>query len=327
MNAAARPRTGAPVSTMILELHVAAMPGCPDPIEVVAMAQAKAPPGWTVLAHAEEADARAVISLDPGAGEGPSVGRLDGSLGARSLEGATCATVAEALTFALALRLPSGVDSPRVDPPRPQPRPAQPAPVPGTAARPADAPDRESRPHAVVEVGGETSFAWGLAPSPWAAGLFAGVHLRGVGAFTPGLRTTFLRGFPGRPDAEANAVFERFAVRLDTCPIGADAWRLHLSGCVGVGIEALSLQTGESTVVEVVSRDDSVTDSPATVRVNVLAALRTQVRAVDPLLLEVTTGIVLNPAVEGFAFDDRGQAFESSGLAPFVGVALGVSIE
>ena len=40
---------------MILELHVAAMPGCPDPIEVVAMAQAKAPPGWTVLAHAEEA--------------------------------------------------------------------------------------------------------------------------------------------------------------------------------------------------------------------------------------------------------------------------------
>lgn len=286
------------------------------------MVRAKAPPSWDVVEAAPDADARASIRLEPSTGGRVAVGHLAGSLGARDLEGASCATVAEALAFSVALRLPDHVEPPRAEPPRgaaPQVPPvARPVPRPR--------PEPPARPHPLVEVGAETQFAWGLAPSPWAAGLFTGVHLRGLGLFTPGLRATFSHGFPGRPDADAVAVFERYALRLDTCPIGGDTWRLHFSGCVGVGVEALALQTGESTVVEVVHGED-VTEEPAPLRVNVLAAARTELRILDPLSLELTLGLVLNPRVEGFAFDEQGQAFESAPLAPFAGLGLGVSIE
>lgn len=307
---------------MILALDVTTTTGCPDPVEVVAMARSKAPPGWDVVTEARDADARASIRLDP-PGEGrPAAGHLTGSLGSRDLEGSSCATVAEALAFAVALRLPDRLEPPRVGPPRVSPPVARPTPI----ARPPAEPIDPTRPHPLVEIGAETQFAWGLAPSHWAGGLFTGVHLRGLGLFTPGLRATFLHGFPGRPDPEANAVFERYALRLDTCPIGGDTWRLHISGCVGVGIEALALQTGESTIVEVV-RGGDIAEEPAPLRMNVLAAARTDVRVVDPLRLELTLGLVLNPGVEGFSFDEHGQAFESAPLAPFVGLGLGVSIE
>lgn len=308
---------------MILELHVTTTTGCPDPIEVVAMAQGKAPADWNIVMASADADARASIDLAPPRDGAAAHGHLDGTFGARDLDGSTCATVAEALAFSLALRLPRHVDAPTPPadtPPRPTRRPDPPR------ASPVVPLEDPAHPHALVEMGMETQFAWGLAPSPWAGGVLAGVHLRGMGLFTPGLRTTLLHGFPGRPDPEANAVFERWAVRLDTCPIGADTSRLHVAGCVGVGIEALALATGESTAVEVITRDE-VTDRPATFRVNVLAAARIDVRVADPFRLELTAGLVLNPGVEGFAFDEHGQSFESAGLAPFLAIAPTVSIE
>ena len=72
---------------------------------------------------------------------------------------------------------------------------------------------------------------------------------------------------------------------------------------------------------------EGTADGPANPRVNVLALARTQIRTVDPLLLELSLGLTANPVVEGYSFDDHPQAWEGSVLGPFVGVALGTSIE
>lgn len=305
----------------IAEIRVDTTAGCPGEAAFLALVAERAPPDWRIQGSPGEraVDQRfgVTFALEP---SGTARGTLEGGGEARSIEGASCTTVAEAVAFSLVLRLREAMRAPPISPKAE----AAPPPRPPPAAQPAPTPERRSF-TPWFEAGTELSAAWGTAPNPLGGGLFVGAGAT-LGAFTPGLRATLVRGFVGRPDAFVNAGFEAYGLRFDTCPVTARVWRLRISPCLGVGISALALQTGLDVIVDIQDLDGSAPEL-ANPRVNVLAIARTTVRTVDPLLLELSLGLTANPIVEGYSFEDHAQAWEGSVLGPFVAAAVGVSIE
>lgn len=304
----------------VAEVRVESTAGCPSEQAFLALVEEKAPTDWEIQGPGDPgAHPRFVVALgvDP---SGAARGVLEGGGEARVIEGASCATVAEAIAFSLVLRLREAKRPETVVPgvaPAPAPSPSAPIVPP-----PRGAPTRATP---WLQSGTELSAAWGTTPNPLGGALFIGAGVT-LGAFTPGLRASIVHGFVGRPEPLVNASFEAYGLRLDTCPITARIWRLRISPCLGVGVSATALQTGADVVVDI-QDVDGVADRIASPRVNVLVLARTQVRTVDPLLLELSLGLTANPVVEGYSFDDHPQAWEGSVLGPFVGVALGVSIE
>lgn len=312
----------------IAEVRVETMVGCPNEGAFLALVRSKAPPEWQIRGPGEPREGApapqfvVALGVDP---TGEARGRLEGGGEARVIEGTQCATVAEAIAFSLVLRLQETKHQTAVAPsvpPAPAASPSAPG-IPPPVAPPRLA-DRD-RARLWFQAGAELSATWGTTPNPLGGALFVGAGAT-LGAFTPGLRASFVHGFVGRPDPLANASFEAYGLRVDTCPITARIWRLRVSPCVGVGIYAIALQTGADVVIDV-QDPEGTADGLANPRVNILALARTQVRTVDPLLLELSLGLTANPVVEAYSLDEHAQAWEGSVLGPFVAVALGTSIE
>jgi hypothetical protein len=256
--------------------------------------------------------------------------RADGTQYDREVRGASCAEVANALAFVLALAL--GVDDPAAvaaEPPNSTPEPPPPAapvsppkkitPAPAAAPRPHEPPRHPLRSLWAFGGGVELGARAGLAPS-WALVESAFLEARRASSSPFGL--SFRAGFENMPTVSLSTVhgttaFSWRAARLEACPVRLRLFPpLELEPCAGVHLGQVR---GSGQPV-----GNGTARSQSKPWFDGLAALRRELSVTRGLTLHVAGQVLLPFTRYLFAFDGPSTTvYQVPGVASagFVGLA------
>jgi len=238
--------------------------------------------------------------------------RRDGSYYQRAVNGVSCAEVAHALAFVLALTL-TATESPPEEAQEPPPVAEAPKVV---LPRVPESPVEEPRSPWSYGVGVQLGARAGLAPQ-WALvqGAFVEARRAGAGPFSFNLRAAFLRAASVRhTDPSGTTDFSWWAARLEGCPLRFRPLEgLEWLPCAGMHVGRL-LATGEPASSVGASKHSSQTwvDGFAASRLELAVARWLSIQAQAELLVPFTryqfafdnpeTGVYQVPAVAGAAF-------------------------
>lgn len=294
---------GRPVAEPI-RLTYSAPPECPDEADFVGRTHAMS----ARLRAATPAEAARVfeVRLDGGI---PSTGRItirgadQAIVGTRSVEGDTCADVAEAIALVIALAV-----DPRASPPE-RPLPSV-APALGSDNRDA----RSQRAFA----GADAAVVSGVGPTAlFAVSPFVGWRAHGSFPFDPSVRLAFLRATTGSFQApvHASASFTLTVGRLDACPATVRYAFIRGTACVRVEAGALEAAGG------------NIAGARSTVRPWLAAGpvARAEVWPIAPLFVDVEAGALFRVYNDRFAFEPDIPLYEVPVVGFFMGAGAGVN--
>ncbi len=245
------------------------------------------------------------VIIDGGA---PSTGRITihGAdhvlVGARSVQGDTCADVAEAIALVIALAV-----DPRATPPE-TPRPSIQTALAGNL--------REVRPQRAF-VGADIAVVSGAGPTALlAVSPFVGWRANGSSALDPSLRLAFLRAGTGSFQAplHASASFTLTVGRLDACPATFRHGLIRGTACVRVEAGALEAAGG------------NIAGARSSVRPWLAAGplARAEVSPIARLFMDFEAGALFRIYDDRFAFAPDVPLYEVPVVGFFVGAGAGV---
>ena len=286
-----------------IRLEYSAPPGCPDESDFIERTRSMS----ALFRAATPSEAARVfeVVIDGGA---PSTGRITirGAdqviVGARSVEGDSCADVAEAIALVIALAV-----DPRASPPE-APRPSLKPDLPGN-------PRQGLRQRAFV--GADLAIVSGAGPAALlAVSPFVGWRANRSPVFDPSVRVSFLRAATGSFEApvHANASLTLTVGRIDACPLTFRHGLARATACVRVEAGTLEAAGG------------NIAGARSSVRPWLAAGplARAEASPIAPLFVDVEAGAVFRVYNDRFAFEPDIPLYEVPVVGFFMGAGAGV---